>query len=143
MKLLYLIGLCTLLALPGRGQTAADRRAMLQVLKQQTTDWNAGRVDQFMRAYWQSDSLTFVSKTGVTYGYQATLENYRKRYPTRASMGTLKFDVLQLDFLSPNVAQIIGRWHLTRPQIGDKEGHFTLLWRKVKKRWVIISDHTS
>ncbi|QKZ12384.1 YybH family protein [Spirosoma sp. KUDC1026] len=143
MKLVYLIGLCILLTLPSRGQTAADRRAMLQILKQQTIDWNAGRVDQFMRAYWQSDSLTFVSKTGITYGYQPTLANYRKRYPTRESMGTLKFDVLQLDFLSPNVAHVIGRWHLTRPKIGDVGGHFSLLWRKVKKRWVIISDHTS
>lgn len=125
------------------GQTAQDRRAILQILGQQTVDWNAGRVDKFMNGYWPSDSLTFVGKAGVTYGYQATLANYKKRYPSRASMGRLKFDILQLDFLTSDVAYVIGRFHLTRPQIGDAEGYFTLLWRKIKKRWVIVSDHSS
>nr|WP_026262457.1 nuclear transport factor 2 family protein [Spirosoma panaciterrae] len=123
--------------------TAPDRRAILQLLKRQTDDWNAGRIDKFMTAYWTSDSLTFIGKAGITYGYQATLENYKKRYPDRASMGKLRFDVLNMDFPSPNVAYVIGRFHLTRPKVGDTDGYFTLLWRKVKRRWVIISDHTS
>ena len=57
-------------------------------------------------------------------------------------MGTLKFDILHMDFPGPNVAYVIGRWRLTRPQVGNVGGHFTLLWRKIKKRWVIISDHS-
>lgn len=124
-------------------QLAKERRAILQTLERQTSDWNAGRVDRFMNGYWPSDSLTFVGKAGVTYGYQATLANYRKRYPDRASMGTLKFDILELDFPATNVAYVIGRYHLTRPKIGDAEGYFTLLWRKIKNRWVIVSDHSS
>ncbi|RIV21502.1 DUF4440 domain-containing protein [Fibrisoma montanum] len=132
-----------LVLVPAFAQTAADRRAILDILKRQTGDWNAGRVDRFMEGYWQSDSLTFVGKVGITYGYNATLANYKKRYPDRASMGTLKFDILQMEFPAPNVAYVIGRWHLTRPKVGDAGGHFTLLWRKIKKRWVIVSDHSS
>jgi ketosteroid isomerase-like protein len=124
-------------------QLSRDRNAILTTLKRQTNDWNAGRVDKFMVGYWPSDSLTFVGKAGITYGYEATLANYKKRYPDRASMGTLKFDILLLDFPSPNVAYVIGRFHLTRPKIGDADGHFTLLWRRIKKRWVIVSDHSS
>lgn len=153
MKLLLSIALCCLVALPALSQKdtkavqtdrpATNRRAILLILKNQTEDWNAGRVDKFMNAYWVSDSLTFVSKLGITYGYQATLANYKKRYPDRASMGTLKFDILQMDFPAPDVAYVIGRWQLNRPKIGDAGGHFTLLWRKIKKRWVIVSDHSS
>ncbi|GAB3955584.1 hypothetical protein GCM10028805_43500 [Spirosoma harenae] len=147
MKLLFICLLLSLLsALPGHAQsigTATDRRAILQVLKRQTDDWNAGQVDKFMKAYWNSDSLTFIGKAGITYGYQATLENYKKRYPSRAAMGTLKFDILNMNFPTPTVAYVIGRFHLTRPKIGDADGYFTLLWHKVKNRWVIISDHTS
>ncbi len=150
MKKLVTVLLFSLLTLPALSQQQAklaaanrDRRDILGTLKRQTDDWNAGRIEKFMVGYWPSDSLTFVSKLGVTYGYQPTLANYKKRYPDRASMGTLKFDILQLDFPAPNVAYVIGRFHLTRPQIGDADGHFTLLWRKIKNRWVIVSDHSS
>ncbi len=132
-----------LLVVPTLAQSPADRKAILETLKRQTTDWNAGRVDRFMNGYWKSDSLTFVGKAGVTYGYMETLANYRKRYPDRASMGTLKFDILQLDFPARNMAYVIGGWHLTRPKIGDAAGHFSLLWRKINNRWIIVSDHSS
>ncbi|WP_229201717.1 YybH family protein [Arsenicibacter rosenii] len=124
-------------------QSAADRKAILGILSRQEGDWNAGRVESFMKGYWPSDSLTFIGKVGVTKGYQATLENYKKRYPNRASMGTLKFSILKLEFLAPDAAYVIGRWHLTRPEVGDAGGHFTLLWRKIKGEWLIVSDHSS
>lgn len=143
MKQFFPVVFFLALTLPAFSQQATDRRAILQVLKRQTEDWNAGRVDKFMNGYWVSDSLTFVGKAGITYGYEATLANYKKRYPDRASMGSLKFDILQMDFPSPTVAYVIGRFHLTRPKVGDANGHFTLLWRKIKKRWVIVSDHSS
>lgn len=130
-------------ASPGWAQSAADRKAILAILDRQTADWNAGRVEEFMNGYWDSDSLTFVGKVGVTKGYAGTLANYKKRYPDRASMGTLKFDILKLDFPAPDVAYVIGRWHLTRPEVGDAGGHYTLLWRKLKGKWVIVSDHSS
>ncbi|QJD80803.1 YybH family protein [Spirosoma rhododendri] len=137
-----------LLTLPGFAQqkeTSADkdRRAILLILKQQTVDWNSGRTERFMNGYWRSDSLTFVGKAGITYGYKATLANYKKRYPSRAAMGQLKFDILQIDFPAPNIAYVIGAYHLTRPQVGNADGHFTLLWRKLKGQWFIISDHSS
>ncbi|AQG80408.1 YybH family protein [Spirosoma montaniterrae] len=152
MKQLVLLTLLSLVTFPVFSQSggtpssasaAANRRAILQILKRQTEDWNDGHIDKFMVGYWQSDSLTFVGKAGITYGYRATLDNYIKRYPNRASMGSLKFDILQLDFPAPNVAYVIGRFHLTRPEVGDASGHFTLLWRKIKNRWVIVSDHSS
>jgi len=150
MKQLFSVLLLSLLAFPALCQSSSqkltanrDRRFILEALKRQTDDWNVGRVDRFMTSYWNSDSLTFVSKVGITYGYQATLANYKKRYPDRASMGSLKFDILQLDLLTPTLAYVIGRFQLTRPEIGNTEGHFTLLWRKIKNRWVIVSDHSS
>lgn len=136
------LGFCCL-STASMAQSTSDRKAILGILSRQQNDWNTGRVEAFMNGYWHSDSLTFVGKVGVTKGYQATLENYKKRYPDRASMGTLKFDILKLEFQAPTVAYVIGRWHLTRPQIGDAGGHFTLLWRKIKGQWVIISDHSS
>ena len=143
MKRLYGL-LLFLLSIPiAQAQTAADRKTILGILDRQITDWNSGNTEAFMNGYWKSDSLTFVGKVGVTYGYDATLNNYKRRYPDRASMGTLKFTIIKLEFPARDVAYVIGKFHLTRPKIGDAEGHFTLLWRKIKGQWVIVSDHSS
>ena len=128
---------------PKQRTTPADRAAILGTLARQTDDWNAGRVEQFMNGYWPSDSLTFVGKGGITYGYAATLANYKKRYPDRDSMGTLAFTILNVAFPAKNVAYVIGKWQLTRPKVGDAGGHFTLLWEKKNGRWLIVSDHSS
>ncbi|MBB5282516.1 ketosteroid isomerase-like protein [Rhabdobacter roseus] len=125
------------------GQSAADRQVILGTLDRQTSDWNEGNIEAFMKGYWESDSLMFVGKSGVTYGYQRTFEGYLQRYPDRATMGTLKFDILHLSFPEPNVAFLVGKWHLTRPEAGDVGGHYTLLWRKLNGKWVIVCDHTS
>ena len=59
-----------------------------------------------------------------------------------ASMGKLTFDLITIKKLSPNYFQVVGKWSLERT-IGNVDGHFTLLLRKIKGEWVIISDHSS
>ena len=124
-------------------QSKADRQTILATLDRQTADWNAGNIDAFMKGYWESDSLMFVGKNGVTYGYQNTYQGYLKRYPDRATMGMLEFDILHLNFPGKDMAFVVGKWHLTRPEVGDIGGHYTLLWQKIKGKWVIVCDHTS
>ena len=126
-----------------KGQSQKDKDAIYKILGQQVEDWNKGKVDSFMVAYWNSDSLMFVGKSGVTYGYKATYENYLKRYPDRAAMGKLKFEYINFSFPEPNVAFLVGKFHLTRPEVGDLSGFYTLLWKKIKGKWLIICDHTS
>ena len=84
----------------------------------------------------------FVGKSGITYGWQKTLDNYKKNYPDAAAMGKLKFDLLEVKRLSSGYFFVVGKWHLTR-SIGDIGGIFTLLFRKVANRWLIIADHSS
>ena len=124
-------------------QSKQDKAQIYEILNRQVQDWNNGRIDEFMKAYWESDSLMFVGKAGITYGYKGTYENYLKRYPDLATMGKLKFDYLNFSFPTPNSAFVVGKFHLTRPEKGDAEGFYTLLWKKIKGKWVIICDHTS
>lgn len=104
--------------------------------------WNEGDIPAFMEGYWQSDSLTFVSTRGMTFGWQNTLDNYIKGYPDRAAMGKISFEILRMKAMGKKAAHVIGKWHLKR-EAGDIGGHFTLIWRKIEGRWVIVADHTS
>ena len=119
-----------------------DEKTILQILKEQTLAWNKGDIEQFMQGYWQNDSLAFIGRSGLKYGWKTTLENYKKGYPDTAAMGKLNFQILQLKPLSHVYYFVIGKWHLSRT-IGDAEGHFSLLFKKIKGKWLIITDHSS
>lgn len=119
-----------------------DEQTIRTLLEEQRLEWNTGNKEKFMDTYWQSDSLMFIGKSGVTYGWQNTLENYKKGYPDTAAMGKLQFDILEVKRLSDLYFFVVGKWHLTR-SIGDVGGHFTLLFKKVKNKWVIVADHSS
>ncbi len=135
--------LCVLLVLfccvYSKAQT--DVNVVLNNMKAQETAWNMADINGFMDHYWKSDSLKFIGSKGITYGWQKTLDNYIKSYPDKATMGVLKFTILSAEQLSKTSVYIIGKWELDRQKpVG---GHFTLLWKKIDNKWVIVADHTS
>jgi hypothetical protein len=119
-----------------------DEQAILKLLSAQVEFWNKGDVNQFMQGYWENDSLMFVGKDGVTYGYNKTLENYKKNYPDKAYMGQLKFTLLSVKPLEKEYYSVIGKWELTRT-VGNVSGHYTILLKKINGQWKIILDHSS
>jgi ketosteroid isomerase-like protein len=145
LKILF----CCLLLLGSQSAVRAlpptPRQAIAQVLTAQTAAWNRGDIPGFMAGYWHSDSLVFIGKGGPTYGWQTTLNNYRRRYPTPAEMGQLTFSELRTTSLGTDAAQVVGRWHLARPGVaaGDLGGYFLLIFRRLGGQWVIVADHTS
>lgn len=112
------------------------------ILGEQTAAWNRGDIDNFMKGYWENDSLMFIGKSGVTYGWTNTLNNYKKGYPDTAAMGKLTFTLIQVKRISKKYYHVTGKWFLKR-SIGDIGGHYTLLFRKINCRWFIVSDHSS
>ena len=119
-----------------------DELAVRQILSNQTVAWNNGDKEEFMKGYWENDSLMFIGKSGVTYGWKNTLDNYKKNYPDTATMGKLSFILISIKQLSGDYIHVVGKWHLQR-SIGDVGGHFTLLFRKINNQWRIIADHSS
>src|SRR4030095_9069053 len=107
-----------------------DELAIRKVLTDQNTAWNRGDIDAFMEGYWKNDSLMFIGKSGITYGWTNTLNNYKRSYPDIMTMGILTFTILHLKKFSKDYYQVIGKWFLKR-SVGDVGGHFTLIFRKV------------
>jgi uncharacterized protein (TIGR02246 family) len=112
------------------------------VLDDQAQAWNRGDIEKFMTGYWKSDETTFVGATGVKNGWQAILENYRKRYPDRAAMGKLEFSNLDIRVIDKRAAYALGEFKLQRAE-GAVSGYFTLVFRKFSQGWCIVSDHTT
>jgi len=138
-----LIATCLFCFLPRLTQAQqGDEKAIRQLLQEQTEAWNRGSIDDFMKGYWENDSLMFIGKSGVTYGYTNTLNNYKKGYSNADQMGTLTFNLIRVQRLSPEYYFVVGKWALKR-NAGDVGGHYNLLFRKIKGKWVIVADHSS
>ena len=121
---------------------STDESAIKQALQEQILAWNQGNLERFMKTYWENDSLMFIGKDGVKYGWHSTLNNYKRNYPDTVAMGKLSFTILKISQLSPKYFYVVGKWHLQR-SIGDLNGHYDLLFRKINSRWVIVADHSS
>ncbi|HJV20261.1 MAG TPA: nuclear transport factor 2 family protein [Sediminibacterium sp.] len=143
MKVLTLFAAFMLMNNAMAQKTAENPETIIrQILGKQTAAWNRGNLEAFMQGYWKNDSLLFVGKSGPTYGYNTTLQNYRKSYPDHATMGQLAFTLLQIRPLSSDTWFVLGKWALTRTA-GNISGHYTLLFKKINGAWVIIADHSS
>jgi ketosteroid isomerase-like protein len=142
MKKIYLVfASCLFITISSIAQSAAEKE-ILGILERQTQAWNRGDLEAFMIGYWENDSLMYIGKGGVTYGYASTLNSYKKNYGDTARMGKLKFDILHVKSMGPEHYFVVGKWFLTR-SAGNVGGHYTLIFKKIKGEWVIISDHSS
>ena len=145
MKTLFLF-IVFFLTMPAFAQSSKEvskiKTDIVAVMDEQAAAWNRGDAEAFMRGYWNSKDLVFVSGDSVTYGWQPTLERYKQKYDSKEKMGSLKFSDLQIDVISKNAAVVLGSWALTRA--GDNpKGKFTLIFRKFSDGWRIVHDHTS
>jgi hypothetical protein len=145
LTLIQITGIC----LPSSSQTISDsdRLAILKVLKNQEIKWNEGNLEGYMDGYLRSDSLKFITRKGVTYGWQNTLQKYRKSYPDKAAMGNLQFEMINIEALCDHKALMTGKWTLKiiekNNQTNEITGYFTLVWQNFDGKWYIIVDHTS
>ena len=75
------------------------KSVILGLLDKQVAAWNSGNLEKFMETYRNSEKLVFVGSRGPTYGWQATLDNYKRGYPDKAAMGKLQFKILNISNL--------------------------------------------
>ncbi len=119
-----------------------DSLALVSVLQAQEKAWNAYDIDTFMEGYWKSPNLVFCGSGGPVYGWNATKKRYKQAYDNQEKMGELQFTILNVQALTNNVMQLIGRFQLSRKP-KNTSGYFTLLWKRIDGEWKIVSDHTS
>jgi ketosteroid isomerase-like protein len=132
---------CIIISLTSKSQTK-DEQIIRHMLSDQISFWNKGDIPGFMQGYWNNDSLVFVGQNGPTYGYNNTLRNYQKNYPNKDYMGILNFDIISVQPIEKDHYFVIGKFMLKR-KVGDASGHFTLIFKRIKGVWKIISDHSS
>lgn len=116
-----------------------DKTQILQVLKTQENAWNQRDFEGFMQGYYQSDSLKFYGRNGLTKGWQNTLDNYKKGYPTINESGILRFKINDISPIENHSYWVMGEFFLERT-VGNANGIFILIFKKIKGEWKIVAD---
>ncbi|MFT3949463.1 MAG: nuclear transport factor 2 family protein [Agriterribacter sp.] len=142
MKKVFLSAYTTIFLILFASAQNADEKAILKVLDEQVYYWNKGDLNNFVKGYWDNDSVMFIGSKGIVYGYQNTLDRYKQSYSDTVKMGKLRFEILHVNKLSPDIYFVVGKFFLKRT-VGDAEGHYTLVFRRINGEWKIISDHSS
>jgi ketosteroid isomerase-like protein len=126
------------------GGSRDPRPAIERVLTDQAAAWNRGDLEAFMDGYWRSPDLVFTSGGRVQRGWQTTLDRYVASYGSSPeTMGRLTFSDLEIHPLGGGAAWALGRWGLEFEGGESPGGIFTLVFREIEGRWLIVHDHTS
>lgn len=116
-----------------------DKAAILKVMKVQEIAWSENDLEGFMKGYIKSDSLKFFGKSGLTKGWQQTLDNYKKGYPTKDHSGTLNFEIIDISRIEDQSYWVMGKYFLNR-KVGDANGVFLIIFKKIDGKWKIVAD---
>lgn len=109
------------------------------VMEAQEMAWNNHDLEGFMQGYWKNEKLKFYGSNGLTLGWEQTLANYKRNYPTKAESGTLNFVINDMSPIESNTYWVMGEYHLKRA-IGDANGVFMIIFKQINGEWKIIAD---
>jgi peptidoglycan/xylan/chitin deacetylase (PgdA/CDA1 family) len=133
-------------------RAAEAREAVTRLLLAQAEAWSAGDLEGFCSGY--SEDALYVSPTGPVHGRQAILDRYRVRYPDRAAMGRLTFEIIGFEAFAGVEVSLLGdarpsrvhgasvtaRWMLTYPDRDVASGMTLLTLRPTSSGWRIVQD---
>ncbi|MBV1922916.1 MAG: nuclear transport factor 2 family protein [Flavobacteriaceae bacterium] len=138
-KLVLLFCLISLISCQAQTSEKEDKEAILSVMSLQEEAWSNNDLEGFMKGYWKSDSLKFFGSSGLTNGWQQTLDNYKKGYPTKEHSGTLNFTIKDISKIDEGSYWVMGEYHLIR-SVGDANGVFMIIFKKIDGEWKIVAD---
>ena len=138
-KLLLLLILTPLFCFGQEKEWSKEEQEILAVIEKQRQDWNNFDLEGFMKGYWKSEELRFYGKSGVTSGWNSTLERYKKAYPTKEHTGQLKFVINEISRIEKKSYYVMGEFYLER-SVGNANGIFMILFKKIDGEWKIIAD---
>ena len=115
------------------------------VLRAQAEAWNRGDLEAFCSVY--DEDAIYLSPSGLVRGRGAVLERYRRRYPDRAAMGTLRLDLLGTRAAGDpdpdggvRGVSITARWRLGYPDRPEATGLTLVVLRPEGDGWRIVED---
>ena len=126
--------------------TVANPTAIERVkaaLEGQVAAWNAGDLEKAMAFYWNSPDLLWISRSGISKGYQPVFEDFKRDFVDRSKMGIYSYTPLHIEKLSKSSVLYVYRWKIELNSKRIMGGVSSQIWKKIDSRWLITSEHAS
>jgi hypothetical protein len=104
--------------------------------------WNAHDIDGYLAPCWKSPDLLVVIEGEQLKGWADVNATYHRGYPNRDEMGSVVYDRVQIQLVSPDVAVGLDWWTVFQKK-GKTLGTSTMVFRKINDNWVIVVMHSS
>jgi hypothetical protein len=135
------IALVGALLIAAQGPSPVDQATA--ALTAQAAAWNKGNVEEALGLYCDRPDMTWVSRSGVTRGFQAFAEGMRKDFKDPQRMGVMQFRLLDSRPLGRGQALTTIRWEITRAGSRIMGGVSTQLWQRCDGRLRVVLEHAS
>lgn len=109
----------------------------------QVEAWNRGDLEAALAAYWDSPKMTWVSRSGIQYGFAPFEDAIRKDFADPASMGIYSTQILDARDLGPGTHLIVYRWKIVKGEKRLMGGLSTQIWRQLNGNWRVVLEHAS
>lgn len=131
-------------AFPNNSSAKTDPvTAVKAALDTQVAAWNVGDLEKAMTVYWNSPEMLWISRGGIEKGYQPVLDGYRKDFADKTKMGVYSYTPLHIEKLSSRSVYYVFRWKIERDGKRLMGGVSSQVWKKIKGKWLITSEHAS
>ena len=123
---------------------APDVNAINDLLTKGRDAWNAGDVDGYMSAYWNSAELLVVIDNQQYRGWKALNAAFKGGYPDLKRLGQITYTRIQVRITSSDLALVKTAWTGRSPNSSSQiVGSTTMNIQKFEEGWKVVSAYSS
>lgn len=112
-------------------------------LNGQVASWNAGNLEMAMAFYWNSPELLWISRGGISKGYEPVFDDFKRDFADRSKMGVYSYTPLHIEKLSKSSVLYVYQWKIELNGKRIMGGVSSQIWKKISGRWLITAEHAS
>ena len=141
--LVFLIAILAVSPAAAQKKQADPVTEVQALLDSQVAAWNSGEPDKAMSVYYDSPEMLWVNRTGIRKGYEPIRASYQRAPAQRSRLGTYSYEPLHIEQLSPNCVLFVIKWKVEANGRSTMSGVSSMVWKRIKRKWVIAAELAS
>jgi uncharacterized protein (TIGR02246 family) len=128
---------------PDAAPPATMRAGIDAALAHSVAGWNSGNLTEFMALYLDDNRTTYATTSAFLHGRSEISAHYASSFKPGAPRDSLRLEHIEVDSLTPAVAQVMAFYVLSRRDSTTGHGPTSLVMERVQGIWYVVHDHSN